>query len=91
MQIIAFVRKMPPDFILIRSLIGGTKYPVLLVRLSDKFLVQTAPNKLFTPKKQFSLDKIHVWMAEVMSQISNQTDSGYNFSLLLVSLTPSYI
>ena len=77
--------------ILYLSLIGGTKYPVLLVRLSDKFLFQTAPNKLFTPKKQVSLDKIHVWMAEVMSQISNQTDSGYNFSLLLVSLAPSHI
>ena len=43
MQIVAIVRKMPPNFALILNRWH--------VHLSGPFLLQTAPNKLFTPKE----------------------------------------
>ena len=55
MQIVAIVRKMPPNFALILN--RWHKISNSTLRLSDPFLLQTAPNKLFTPKEASFAEK----------------------------------
>ena len=89
-QVIAIVRKMPPDFMVILNrwykISSSTRTSARSIPASN-----SPPKDCLHIKNQVLLDKIHAWMTKVMFQISNQIDSGYYFSLLLVLLTPCYI